>query len=119
MKLKTLAVASLAVAGLLARDRRAFDAFRNQLPPGVVTLPTFQGPRIQAGKNIGKFAVMNGSMWETAVIAGHSIGSVFVIGSMKPFTIIAVACCSVRPTGMNSASRLPPSSLSPMTPSAP
>jgi len=27
----------------------------------------------------------------------YSIGSVFVIGSMKPFTIIAVACCSVRP----------------------
>ena len=27
----------------------------------------------------------------------YSIGSVLVIGSMKPFTIIAVACCSVRP----------------------
>ena len=27
----------------------------------------------------------------------YSIGSVLVIGSMKPFTIIAVACCSVSP----------------------
>ena len=27
----------------------------------------------------------------------YSIGRVFVIGSMKPFTIIAVACCSVSP----------------------
>ena len=27
----------------------------------------------------------------------YSIGSVFVIGSMKPLTIMAVACCSVRP----------------------
>ena len=27
----------------------------------------------------------------------YSIGSVLVIGSMKPLTIIAVACCSVRP----------------------
>jgi hypothetical protein len=57
-----------------------FDDLRNQLPPGVVQVPTFQGPRIQSGTNIGLVEVANASMWESAIIAGHSIGRVFVAG---------------------------------------
>jgi hypothetical protein len=34
-----------------------YDAFRNQLPPGVLATPAIQGPRITAGKNIGRITV--------------------------------------------------------------
>ena len=63
--------------GLVAKP---FDAFRNQLPPGVEPVATFQGPRIQAGTNIGLVNVEKASMWESSVVAGHSIGRVFVFG---------------------------------------
>jgi len=57
-----------------------FDSMRNQLPPGVGPVPTFQGPRIQAGTNIGLVEVAMASMWESSIYAGHSITRVFVAG---------------------------------------
>src|SRR5262249_14927641 len=57
-----------------------FDGLRNQMPPGVAPLPTFQGPRIQAGTNIGIVEVTKGSMWESSIVAGRSISRVFVLG---------------------------------------
>lgn len=57
-----------------------FDALRNQLPPGAAPVPTFQGPRIQAGTNIGLVNVEKASMWESSIVAGHSVGRVFVYG---------------------------------------
>jgi hypothetical protein len=57
-----------------------FDPLRNQLPPGVAPVPTFQGARIQAGTNIGLVEVAKASMWESAIVAGHSISRVFIFG---------------------------------------
>lgn len=59
-----------------------FDARRNQLPPDVQPLPTFQGPRIQAGTNIVRVEVEGGSMWETGIYAGNSVLRVFVWGTI-------------------------------------
>ncbi len=52
-----------------------FDDFRNQLPPDAEVLPTFNGPRIQAGTNIGRI-IVSGSAIEAEIIAGHYIGTV-------------------------------------------
>ncbi len=57
-----------------------FDSQRNQLPPGVQQVDTFQGSRIQSGTNIGLVEVAQAGMWESAIIAGHSIGRVFIYG---------------------------------------
>ncbi len=59
-----------------------FDANRNQLPPDTQLLPTFQGPRIQAGTNIGRVEVQRGSMWETAIYAGNAVLRVYIWGSI-------------------------------------
>ncbi|MBX3358159.1 MAG: hypothetical protein KF745_07005 [Phycisphaeraceae bacterium] len=56
------------------------DALRNQLPPGVAPIPTFQGARIEAGRNVGVVEVTDGSFWESAIVAGHSVGKVFIRG---------------------------------------
>ncbi len=57
-----------------------FDSLRNQLPSGVAADNTYQGPAIRAGTNIGLIQVERGSMWETSIIAGHSVGQVRVAG---------------------------------------
>ncbi len=57
-----------------------FDALRNQLPPGVGAVPTFQGPQIRAGTDVGEVRVEKANFWESSIVAGHSIGTVFIYG---------------------------------------
>lgn len=66
----------------------AYDAFRNQLPVGVAASSSIDGPTISAGWNVGVIYVSNGSMFETAVIAGRAIGYITVFGEIAndPFT---------------------------------
>ncbi|MGE3108740.1 MAG: beta strand repeat-containing protein [Phycisphaerales bacterium] len=64
-----------------------FDPLRNQLPPDTQLLPTFQGPRIQAGTNIGRVEVERASMWETAIYAGNAVLRVYVWGTILNDTI--------------------------------
>ena len=60
----------------------AYDANRNQLPPGVLATPAIQGPRITAGKNIGRITVTNGSIFEAFIYAARAIGTVDVNGNI-------------------------------------
>lgn len=64
-----------------------FDGLRNQLPPGVAPIPTFQGPRIQAGTNIGLVEVTKAGLWEAGIVAGYSIGRVAIFGVILNDTI--------------------------------
>src|SRR5262249_10480230 len=59
-----------------------FDPLRHHLRPGAAPVPTFQGPRIQAGTNIGRIEVERGSMWETSIYAGNAVMRVFVWGTI-------------------------------------
>ncbi|HYE02261.1 MAG TPA: hypothetical protein VD963_03395 [Phycisphaerales bacterium] len=59
-----------------------FDGLRNQLPPGVEPIAIFQGPRIQAGTNIGLVEVARASIWKGSIYAGWSVGRLFVFGVM-------------------------------------
>lgn len=56
------------------------DALRNELPPGVVAANAVQGPRIEAGWNIGRIFVENGSVFEAFIFAHRAIGFVEVNG---------------------------------------
>lgn len=60
-----------------------YDAFRNQLPIGVVAAAPIQGPRITAGMNIGSVLTTNGSMFETTVYAGRVLGSLEIRGDVR------------------------------------
>lgn len=55
-----------------------YDAFRNQLPPGVVATAAVNGPRISAGWNLGIVSAPNGSAFETTFVAGRGIGTIAV-----------------------------------------
>ncbi|MBL8764678.1 MAG: hypothetical protein JNM07_10460 [Phycisphaerae bacterium] len=61
-------------------DAIRFDDLRNQLPPGATPVPTFQGPQIRAGRNIGLVNIQKGSMWESSIVAGWAIGRIYVDG---------------------------------------
>ncbi|MCC6677807.1 MAG: hypothetical protein IT436_11730 [Phycisphaerales bacterium] len=60
-----------------------YDAFRNQLPIGVVAAAPIQGPRISAGQNIGTIATTNGSMFEATILAGRAIGVIEIRGDVR------------------------------------
>lgn len=66
-----------------------FDPLRNQLPPDTQLLSTFQGPRIEAGTNIGRVEVERGSMWETAIYAGNAVLRVYIWGTILNDNITA------------------------------
>lgn len=55
-----------------------YDGRRNELPPGVAADPTYQGPRITAGHNLGRVTVENGSIFEGFFYAGRAIGTILV-----------------------------------------
>lgn len=60
-----------------------YDANRNQLPVGVQTEETIQGPRITAGKKITNFVVTNGSVFETYFHAGQTIQTININGDVR------------------------------------
>jgi hypothetical protein len=60
----------------------AYDAFRNQLPPGTTATSAVQGPTITAGFNIGRIILTNGSIFETFIWAGRAIGTIDVTGDI-------------------------------------
>ncbi len=60
----------------------AGDALRNQLPAGVGQDSSLQGPRIQAGRNIGTVTIA-GSVFEAGFVAGRSITSVAISGRVS------------------------------------
>lgn len=55
-----------------------YDAFRNQLPPGVVATNLIDGPKLTAGWNFGRIDVVGGSMFDTHIQAGRAIGTINV-----------------------------------------
>lgn len=59
------------------------DPLRNQLPAGVVAGNEVNGPRIEAGWNIGRIFVENGSVFEATIFARRAIGFVEVNGSVR------------------------------------
>lgn len=59
------------------------DAFRNQLPPGVIGTGNADGPRITAGRNIGRIFLTGGSIFEASIIAGRALGTVEIIGDIR------------------------------------
>jgi hypothetical protein len=60
-----------------------YDNLRNQLPLGLAQLPTIQGPRIEAGRDIVNVEVRGGSAFESAFIAGRDIGRLFINGDLR------------------------------------
>ncbi|MFM9994677.1 MAG: beta strand repeat-containing protein [Phycisphaerales bacterium] len=60
-----------------------YDAFRNQLPPGVIANFPIQGPRITAGHNIGRVTTSNGSVFEALFHAGRAIGTFTINGDVR------------------------------------
>lgn len=60
------------------RDFRPAGSDRNQLPPGVQSTVNVDGAVIRAGGSIGAINVADGAMWESQIIAGTTINSVFV-----------------------------------------
>ena len=59
-----------------------YDDRRNQLPPGVSPAAAVQGPTISAGRNIVKFDVTGGDVFETSVRAGRAISAIAITGSV-------------------------------------
>jgi hypothetical protein len=55
------------------------DTLRNELPPGVIRTPGIDGVTIKAGGSIGRVFVERGSMTESQIIAGTTIGTVHVV----------------------------------------
>lgn len=66
----------------------AYDALRNQLPPGVGADGSINGPVIRALRNIGLVRVSGGSVFEATIHAGHAIGNIEIAGDLRndPFT---------------------------------
>lgn len=73
----------LGINPALSQGNPTTDPLRNQLPPGVVADPTFQGPRITAGRNIGRITLSNGSIFEAFIYAGRAIGTISVNGDIR------------------------------------
>lgn len=59
-----------------------YDQYRNQLPPDLIANANVQGPRITAGKNLGRITTTDGSMYETFVYAKRAIGTLDINGSI-------------------------------------
>ena len=64
-----------------------YDDRRNQLPPGVREAAAIQGPTISAGRNIVKFDVTGGDVFETSVRAGRAISAIAITGSVGNDTL--------------------------------
>lgn len=60
-----------------------YDAFRNQLPPGLVQATAIQGPSITAGWNIGNVLVDRGSVFEATIKADYAIGFLTIGGDLR------------------------------------
>lgn len=60
-----------------------YDAFRNQLPPGIIANTPIQGPRITAGHNIGRVTTSSGSVFEAFFYAGRAIGTFTINGDVR------------------------------------
>ncbi|MEM1328957.1 MAG: hypothetical protein AAGG07_00200 [Planctomycetota bacterium] len=56
-------------------------AIRSDLPPGIGTTALLDGPRIEAGQNIGS-VIIGGSAYEITIIAGGAIGFVTIGGDL-------------------------------------
>lgn len=65
----------------------SYDNLRNQLPPGVRAAAGIQGPSITAGRNIVKFSVVGGDVYEASVFAGRSISSISITGNVGNDTL--------------------------------
>lgn len=79
-------VGHIGVAGGLRANRPygPSGGQRNQLPPGTVKTPSYDGPTITARTTIGSITVEGtGKIWETGIFAGESINlvSAFRIGN--------------------------------------
>lgn len=61
-------------------DSTSFDAFRNQLPPGVEAGLGFNGPTIYAGHTLVDLTLTNGTIFESSIIAGQRINNIQVFG---------------------------------------
>ena len=59
------------------------DPLRNELPPDVIRTPGVDGVTIKAGGSIGHVLVERGSMTESQIIAGTTIGSVHVVLQLR------------------------------------
>jgi hypothetical protein len=64
-----------------------YDDRRNQLPPGVSQKVGIQGPEITAGRNIVKFQVLGGNVYEASVFATRAITSIAITGSISNDTL--------------------------------
>jgi hypothetical protein len=53
-----------------------YDGLRNQLPVGLAQQAAYQGPRIEAGRNIVNFDVSGGGVFESSFIAGWAINRI-------------------------------------------
>ncbi|CAG0989639.1 hypothetical protein PHYC_02216 [Phycisphaerales bacterium] len=60
----------------------SYDARRNQLPVGVGPNTGYQGARVSAGFNIVSVDVSNGSVFESAFVAGRVINGITINGSV-------------------------------------
>ncbi|MGE0366346.1 MAG: hypothetical protein AB7Q00_11490 [Phycisphaerales bacterium] len=60
----------------------AYDALRNQLPPGIAISSDVQGPTISAGEKIVNLSVTGGSVFEATFFAGRSIDAIAINGSV-------------------------------------
>jgi len=60
----------------------AYDPRRNQLPPGIREAAGYQGPTISANRNIVKFVVTGGNVYEAAVFAERAITSIAITGNV-------------------------------------
>lgn len=58
----------------------SFDSFRNQLPPETNKTAAIDGPSIVAGQDITSIVLQRGSIWETTIRAGRTIGDITVNG---------------------------------------
>ncbi len=58
------------------------DAFRNQLPLGVIATTDVDGPSITAGRNITSLVVTGGSVFESSIHAGRSIVAMSISGDV-------------------------------------
>jgi hypothetical protein len=60
----------------------AFDALRNQLPPGAIPGPDYQGPTITSGEQIRSITTTNGSIFEATIVAGTFFATLSINGNV-------------------------------------
>jgi hypothetical protein len=64
-----------------------YDDNRNQLPPGVREATGIQGPSISAGRNIVRFSVVGGNVYEASVFAQRNITAISIVGNVSNDTL--------------------------------